>query len=87
MIVHEKYRYFDDLSILELINLISVGLSSYNCEAHVQNDVATEDRYIRPENTKTQEYLDKIKHWTKIKKMKLNCNCYMRNMEFHILFN
>ena len=69
----EKYRYIDDLSILEIINLISMGLSSYNCKAHVPNDVATEDRYLPPENTKSQEYLAKIEHWTKMKKMKLNC--------------
>ena len=28
----ERYKFIDDLSILEIINLISLGISSYNCK-------------------------------------------------------
>ena len=69
----EKYRYIDDLSILEIINPICVGISSYNCKAQVPNDVKIGSNFIPPANIKSQEYLNKIEQWTKRKKMKLNC--------------
>ena len=69
----EKYRYIDDLSILEIINLISVGISSYNCKIHIPNDVKIGNAYIPPENLKSQNYLHKLEKWTGDKKMKLNC--------------
>ena len=42
----EKYRYIDDLSILEIINLISVGISSYNCKSQIPNDMKVGNTYI-----------------------------------------
>ena len=50
----EKYRYIDDLSILEIINLISVGMSSYNCKIPIPNDVMIGNTYMPPENLKSQ---------------------------------
>ena len=61
-------------SILEMINLISVGISSYNCKAQVPNDIKVGSMYVPSENIKSQEYLNKIEQWTKDKKMKLNCS-------------
>ena len=69
----EKYRYIDDLSILEIINLISVGISSYNCKSQIPNDMKVGNTYIHPENIKSQKYLDQLEQWTNDKKMKLNC--------------
>ena len=37
--VDEKFKFIDDLSILDIINLISVGISSYNPKIHVPSDV------------------------------------------------
>ena len=68
----ERYKYIDDLSILEFINLVSVGISSYNCRLQVPNDIKTENKFIPPENIKSQQYLDQISEWTESKKMKLN---------------
>ena len=34
----EKYKFIDDLSILEIINLTSIGISSYNFKNHVASD-------------------------------------------------
>ena len=31
-----KYKFVDDLSILEVINLIAVGLAAYNFKQHVE---------------------------------------------------
>ena len=43
----EKYKFIDDLSMLEIINLISIGLSSYNCHSHVPSKVATSNLFTR----------------------------------------
>jgi hypothetical protein len=37
----EKFKFIDNLSVVEVINLISIGLASYNCRNHVPSDVAT----------------------------------------------
>jgi hypothetical protein len=67
----ERFKYIDDLLILEFINLISVGISSYNCKLQVPNDIGTDNKYIPPENLQSQSYLDQIQKWTLDKKMKV----------------
>ena len=68
----EKFKYIDDLSVLEIINLIAKGLASYNCRFHVPSDIATENSFMTPENIHSQKYLDSISEWTDRKRMKLN---------------
>ena len=68
----DKLKFMDDLSILEIINLVSIGLSSYNCNMHVPSDISVDNFYLDPANIKSQGYLDKIEAWTKEKQMKLN---------------
>ena len=52
----EKFKFIDDLSILELINLISIGLASYNCKNHVPSDIATDNSYLDASDFKSQGY-------------------------------
>ena len=68
----ERYKYIDDLSILEILNLISLGISSYNCKVHVPSDIQTSNNFIHPANLKSQNYINMIEEWTRDKKMKLN---------------
>ena len=68
----ERFKFIDDLSILEKINLISVGLSCYNTKLHVPSDVADQNQFISPENLKSQQYLENLKEWTDENLMKLN---------------
>ena len=68
----DRYKWVDDLSVLEIINLITVGLSSYNFKQHVASDIGIEQLYLPSQNIKSQEYLDNIASWTESKKMKLN---------------
>ena len=42
----ERFKFIDDLSLLEIINLISLGISSYNCKQHIPSDIATATAYI-----------------------------------------
>jgi hypothetical protein len=68
----ERFRFLDDLSILEIVNLLTVGLSSFNLKQQVPNDVATHNQFISPDNLKSQEWLDNICNWTDNQKMKIN---------------
>ena len=69
----EKFKYLDDLSILEVINLVLAGLSSYNAKQQVPSDIQIGHKFIHPSNLKTQSHINKISNWTKEKEMVLNC--------------
>ena len=68
----KKFKFIDDLSILEMVNLLSIGFASYNFQMHVASDIPTNGYYLPSENTQTQEYLNKISKWTTDNKMELN---------------
>ena len=69
----DRFKFIDDLSVLEMINLISIGLSSYNCKLHVPSDINVEHKqYLPPQNFNSQESLKKISDWTDDHLMKLN---------------
>ena len=68
----EKFKFIDDLSILEIINLLSIGLANYNIHNHVPSDIGTDRLYIDSANLKSQDHLARISCWTDEKKMKLN---------------
>ena len=68
----DKYKFVDDLSVLEIINLISVGLSSYNFKQHIASDIGIDQLFIPKENIQSQSFMDNICEWTDAKKMKLN---------------
>ena len=68
----DKFKFVDDLSLLEIINLIAVGISSYNFTQHVASDIGVDQLYLPSENVLSQTYMDKICEWTDNKKMLLN---------------
>ena len=67
-----RYKWVDDLSILEIINLITAGISSYNFKQHVASDVGVDQSYLPSININTQGYMDKIERWTNENQMKVN---------------
>ena len=69
----DKYKFIDDLSILEILNLLSIALSNYNFQKHVASDIGIGNSYLEPKHIKSQEYLDKISNWTRNQEMRLNC--------------
>ena len=68
----ERFRFLDDLSLLEIINLLTVGLASYNIKLQVPSDIGKHNQYIPANNLKSQQWLDWISDWTKKQKMKIN---------------
>ena len=69
-----RFKFIDDLTILEILNLLSIGLSSINAKSHVPSNIGTNDLYIPPENLESQKYLNDINEWTKKQQMKINEN-------------
>ena len=70
--VSDRFKFIDDLSILETVNLLTVGLTSFNLKQQVPTDVPTHNQYIPPGNLKSQEWLDLINDWTIKQKMVIN---------------
>ena len=67
-----KYKFVDDLSLLEMLNLLVVGLTDYNFEAHVASDIGVEQKYLEADKFAGQSSLNAVEKWTKENKMKLN---------------
>ena len=68
----ERFKFVDDLTIIEIVNLMSIGIACYNVKQSVPNDIPVHNGYIPPEHLKTQTYIDKISEWTDEKLMMLN---------------
>ena len=80
--VKDRFKFVDDLSFVEIIFLLNIGLSSYNIRAHVPSNVPTHNQVIKGSNLKSQSQLEMINKWTKEKKMKLNVK-KTKNMLFN----
>ena len=68
----ERFRFLDDLSILEIINLLTVGLASFNLKSQVPSNVHTHNQIINPTNLRSQKWLNEISDLTKNQKMMIN---------------
>ena len=62
----------DDLTILEVVNLLTVGISSFNIKQQVADDIPSHNQFIQPGNLKSQEWLQEIDDWTDKQKMMIN---------------
>ena len=68
----DRFSYMDDLSILEIINLLNIGIASHNSRMQVSSNIPSHNQIIPPEHLQTQNYLNDITRWTEEKQMKLN---------------
>ena len=65
-------NFLDDISKLEKLNLIFVGLCSYNFKNQVASDIGINQKYLPSVHIQFQKYLDQIEQWTLSNKAKLN---------------
>ena len=72
--VPEEHRWkcVDDLTTMEIVNLLTVGLSSYNFMQHVPSDISTHGQYVDASKLQTQNYINEINNWSDKQKMILN---------------
>ena len=68
----ERFKFIDDLTILEIINLLTIGICSFNIKTQVPSDILDNNQFIPAENLRSQEYLKEISSWTKKQKMLIN---------------
>ena len=67
----DRFRYIDDLEILELVMLSGI-LQEYDVYSHVPSDIPLDYTFLPGSTTKTQSNLDTISRWTNSNQMKLN---------------
>ena len=60
----DRFKFVDDLSFLEVVNLVNIGISSHNTRQQVPNDIPTHGQIVDGSRLKSQEYLDKINLWS-----------------------
>ena len=65
----ERYKCVDDLTILEKIYLLLIGMASHNSHEQVPDDIPTASQIIPAEHLKSQEHINSIQSWTKNQKM------------------
>ena len=53
-----RYKFVDELSILDKLNLIVLGLSSYNFKQHIASDIGINEKFLSPSNFGSQNNLD-----------------------------
>ena len=46
----KRWKWVDDLTVLEIINLINIGISSFNAKIQIPNDISIEKLFIPKEN-------------------------------------
>ena len=68
----DRFKFVDDLSILEIVDLLTVGITSYNLKMHVPSDVPVHNQFIPANSLKSQDWLEKINQWTVEQKMLIN---------------
>ena len=68
----DKFKFVDDLSTLEIINLLTVGLSSFNMRNQVPNDIPVHGQFIDGNKLKSQDYLNKLNQWSENQRMIIN---------------
>ena len=67
-----RFSLIDDLSVLEIVNLLTVGMTSFNLKQQVPNDIPVHNQFIPADNLESQKWLDNINAWTQKQKMMLN---------------
>ena len=66
--VNYRFKFVDDLTILEIINLINIGIESYDVQNHIPSDIPVDNKFIDSSKLKSQQYLNELHKWSENKK-------------------
>ena len=80
------YKFVDDKSLLEVINLFNIGIASHNIRARIPSNIPNSNICIPRHNLKTQKHMEDIQRWTDKKQMLLNVQ-KTKNMIFNFSRN
>ena len=53
--IDDRFKFVDDLTALEIINLLTIEISSYDLYSHVPSDIPTHNNYISKNNLNPQK--------------------------------
>ena len=67
----DKFKFVDDLTFLEIIYLMNVGLASYNSKQHIPSNVPVHNQFLPAQHLRSQKDLEKIGEWTNKQKLNL----------------
>ena len=67
-----RFKFVDDASVIEVLNLMSIGMASYNFKNHVASNIPKHDRFVPAEYLKSQEYIEELDKWSQSKLMEMN---------------
>ena len=70
----DRFKFVDDLTCLEVVNLINIGIASHNFKQEVPNDIPVHGQIIPASNLKSQGYVQNINEWTKKQEMIISKN-------------
>ena len=56
----DRFKFLDDLTVLEIVNLLTVDISSFNIKAQVPSHIPEHNQIIPAQHLKSQEWLDKM---------------------------
>ena len=60
----DRFKYFDDLTFLEIINLLNIGIATYNLKQHVPDNLPVHNQIVKSNQLLSQGYVEKINEWT-----------------------
>ena len=66
--IDDRFKFVDDLTFIEIVYLVNIGLASHNSRLNVPSDVAVHNQIIPSVHLKTQEHLKTLNEWTVSKK-------------------
>ena len=56
----DRFKFVDDMSLMEIINLILCGLQNYDFTTHVASDIPLDTKFLPKENCRSQSILDSV---------------------------
>ena len=84
--LEDRYKYFDDLTVVEIVNLVNIGISTARVRDTVPSDLPQHNQLVNNNHLKSQEYLDSINQWTEDNLMMLNAK-KTKSMQFNFSKN
>ena len=84
--LEDRFKYFDDLTVVEIVNLVNIGISTARVRDTVPSDLPHHNQLINNNHLKSQKYLDKINQWTEDNLMMLNAK-KTKSMQFNFSKN
>ena len=67
--IDDRFKFVDDLTTLEVINLLTIGMSSFYMRHQVPSDIPLHGQFVEGKNLKSQQYLNQINDWTENQQM------------------